>query len=278
MADEAPIDLPLEPPPASRHYVLLCLMMLLVITVQLVERVPDVLSLLPLVFGGVFLLVPWRDGPALVLLFVGWLLTAEGHYGIPRDVFHDLVTEEFRFFAGESRMIPVFDDLLLAAAFLVYAAGYYRYFGFVRHLFPLDPRHQPYAGLVYGERRRLVEEPQRRGPDTLTAWEFGLLALVVPLWIGGAAVLWNWMMEDQLRDYVFDDALWAVLKLMYLLGVPLLLFRAGIAYSMQCRAHRDESLVFLQDQLWRETRREQGRVNRWLTWARLRAQRREERT
>jgi hypothetical protein len=278
MSDDAAIDLPIEQPPAMRHYGLLCIMMLLVMTALLMEHVPDIWTALPLLFGAAFLLIQWRDAPAVVLLLVGWLLASEGQYGLPRDVANDLVMRDFRSFARESRKVPAFDDFLLAAAFLVYAAAHYRFVGFTRNVFPLDTRQQPYAGLAFGDRRRLLEEPQRRSPETLTAKEFGLLAAGVPLWICGAAVLWWWLMEDQPRDYVFELVLAAALKLLYLFGVPLLLFRAGIAYSNSVRAQRAENVLYLQDQLWRETRREQSRLNRWLAWARFRARRREERT
>ncbi len=120
------------------------------------------------------------------------------------------------------------------------------------------------------------EEPQRRSPETLTAKEFGLLFLAVPLWISGAALLWQWTMAEQPRRYDFELVLAAALKLLYLFGLPLLLFRAGLSYAKQCRASDTESRMFLQEQLWRETRREQSRANRWLTWARLRAQRSKE--
>jgi hypothetical protein len=38
----------------------------------------------------------------------------------------------------------------------------------------------------------------------------------------------------------------------------------------------EEATLLLQDTLWLETRREQGRINRWLAWARLRSRRRKE--
>jgi hypothetical protein len=278
MPEEAPIDLPLEEPAAARHYALLCLLMLLVLTVQFVERMPDVWSVLPLLFGAAFLFVRWRDGPLVVLFLVAWLLASEGYYGVVRDVLHDLLNEDFSHFARQSRVEALFDDFLVAGAFLVYAVSYYRYLGFTRHLFPPDPRERTYAEAGFAERRRRLEEPQRRGPDTVTAREFLLLALALPLCLGGAWLLWNWLADVETRSYVFETVLASALKLLYLFGIPLLLFRAAVAYANQCRAHRGENAQFLQDQLWRETRREQGRVNRWLTWARLRAQRREERT
>jgi hypothetical protein len=181
-----------------------------------------------------------------------------------------------RYFAARSQHEPAFDDFLIAGAFLLYAAAYYRYLGLERHLFPLDVRKRPYAGLGSAERRRLIEEPQRRAPETVTLRELGTLGLAVPLWIGGAAALWQLAMPYQPQRYDFGLVLWSALKVLYLFGIPLLLFRAGIAYSNQCRAGRGESMMYLQEQLWRETRREQSRLNRWLTWARLRAQRRKE--
>ena len=278
MADEAPIDLPIDQPAAARHYSMLCLLMLLVLTVLLVERVPDAWSALPLLFGTAFLVIRWREGPAVVLFLVAWLLAAENLYGDPPTVFRILLLKGFRTFAHYARTSPAFDDFLLAGAFLLYAASHYRYLGFVRHVFPLDPRQRPYGGLASAERRRLLEEPQRRSQETMTPREFGLLAAVVPLWLGGAALLWTWALAEQRPSYVFDDVLWSALKLLYLFGVPLLIFRAVLIYANQRQASHDENLMYLQEQVWRETRREQSRTNRWLTWARLRAQRRKEKS
>jgi hypothetical protein len=42
------------------------------------------------------------------------------------------------------------------------------------------------------------------------------------------------------------------------------------------RAPTEENLLYLQDQLWQQTRHEQATLNRWLVWARLRWQRRKE--
>ncbi len=276
MAEDAPLELPLEEPAAGRHYALLCLLMLLVTTILLVERVPDIWSALPLLFGAALLVIQWREGPALVLFLVVSLLAAESIGGELLGLLQVLLNGGFRRFAQGSRTYAVFDDFLLAGALLIYAASYYRYLGFARHLFPIDTRVRPYGGLSSGERRRLLEEPQRRAPVTVTPREFGFFVLLLPLWLGGAAALWYWVMSGQVSRYQFGSALWAVVKLLYLFGVPLLLFRAGSAYSNQARAGRGESLQYLQDQLWRETRREQSRTNRWLTWARLRAQRRKE--
>jgi hypothetical protein len=44
-------------------------------------------------------------------------------------------------------------------------------------------------------------------------------------------------------------------------------------YLRQAAATPEEALVYMQDVVWRATRREQSHLNRWLAWARLRAQR-----
>jgi hypothetical protein len=36
----------------------------------------------------------------------------------------------------------------------------------------------------------------------------------------------------------------------------------------------EEAALYLQDELWRQTRREQARLNRWLAWAEKREARR----
>ena len=64
----------------------------------------------------------------------------------------------------------------------------------------------------------------------------------------------------------------------WLVGLVLLLAAGFLAYAGQRRLTREEAAVFLQDTLWRETRREQRRVQQWLAWAKLRRLRRKERT
>ena len=74
----------------------------------------------------------------------------------------------------------------------------------------------------------------------------------------------------------FRDALWQGVLVLWLAVLGLLLASAVLGYLRRLRAPLAENLLYLQDQLWRETRGEQSLLNRWLTWARLRAQKRKE--
>ena len=69
---------------------------------------------------------------------------------------------------------------------------------------------------------------------------------------------------------------WHVLLLIFLVGLTAAVLGGAAAYLHWATASLVEHLLYLQDQTWRETRREQNRINRFLTWARLRAQRRKE--
>ena len=65
--------------------------------------------------------------------------------------------------------------------------------------------------------------------------------------------------------------LWRVALVVWAAVVLLLVASALLAYLRSLLAGPQEGLLFLQDQLWAQTRGEQRQVWRWLTWARLRA-------
>ncbi len=91
-----------------------------------------------------------------------------------------------------------------------------------------------------------------------------------------AWLFWDWLAAQRpLVD--FGLVTWRLLILFWLLALGLLLTSALLAYLKQALASAESSLIYLQDQLWRQTRREQSRINRWLVGVRLRRQRKEER-
>ena len=63
--------------------------------------------------------------------------------------------------------------------------------------------------------------------------------------------------------------------LLWVFGLLLVLAAGAVAYLGQQRLTPEEAAMFLQDELWRQTRREQARLGRWLAWATLRRRRRE---
>jgi hypothetical protein len=104
-----------------------------------------------------------------------------------------------------------------------------------------------------------------------------LLVLALPLWTVLSVVAWGWLIED-MGPLGMTREVWRMIRIVWA-GLTIVAVTGVVAgYLRRTLATPEESLLYLQDQLWRQTRREQSSLNRWLTWARLRAQRRRERS
>jgi hypothetical protein len=69
---------------------------------------------------------------------------------------------------------------------------------------------------------------------------------------------------------------WRILRFVWMYLIVLAVATVVLALQRLSRAGPAASLLYLQDQVWRHTRREQGNLNRWVMWARLRARRKKE--
>jgi hypothetical protein len=103
-----------------------------------------------------------------------------------------------------------------------------------------------------------------------------LLAIVAAVWAVAAALLWLALSTAE-PPPAMAPGVWRGVLLVFVIGLTAAVLAGAAAYVAWASATPEEHLLYLQDQLWRETRREQNRVSRFLTWARLRVQRREER-
>jgi hypothetical protein len=243
--------------PAVRNYTLVCVGALLLVVVVLAVRGAGWPAILPLLAGGLAAALGWGSGPPLVLGCVaGVLLVRVRHRGQG-------------WFTGVPDAIAL--DLVLAAAVLVYAAAQYRLQSLVRNVFPVDPRRRP------PRRRRPDALPQPpaeelRSPDLVPAGELQQMILSLLLLAGLAAILWQYL-TGSVPPLNFDPREWFLLVVAWAAGVTVVVAAAVTGWLRIDRAGPDEAMVYLQDQLWKQTRREQSRINRWLVWARLRRQR-----
>ncbi len=252
---------------AVRQYTLLSMLALVVVLLALLDRGLGEWSLAPVALGCVTLVLQLRFGPPLVLLSLIWLLAGTQGRG-----FDPIRVTPFRM----QRRFPVepdglvFAEIALAAGMLIYVLGCYRLLGLVYHLFPVDPR------------RKRRDAPagrhlEKRSVESVEPHELPVLVGVGFLWSVAAWAFWQWLAQQEpMWDYSY--AAWRALILFWLTAVGLLLSSALLAYVGQALAGRAANAIYLQDQLWRQTRREQSRLNRWLVWARLGWQRREERS
>jgi hypothetical protein len=267
--------------PAVRDYGLVCLGALALLVVALMLRRPDPWALLPALLGALGLLFRWRAAPVIVLMAVflvlwsWWVGSSPGRMvtlakgwvqwlvGQPEDRLPRWVT------GPPSRDVLPVSDFLLAVSLLAYTAAQYRLQGLTRRLFPPVRHRQALAPA------KEDEETARRSPDLVTGREVMVMLAALAACGVGAALFWNWLWGQE-TDLVILDTAWQGILVLWLVGGAALAAAAGLRYLVLRRMTSAEAQVFLQDVLWRETRGEQRRLNRWLAWAWLRRRRREE--
>jgi hypothetical protein len=251
--------------PLVRDYTFLALGALALCGMVLYFDGPGIWGLLPVLLGMIGVLVRWGAAPALYLVTLLvvlilpdrllWLLGApSGH-------------------RGEVELT----DVVLAAASLIYVAAQMRLQSLVRHGVPPDLRRKRrlLSPRLVG-RWFLPGQPTHRS-GAAGGGELLLLLIAAP---GFALVAWLlWMrlaLEPSPEPGSLPPVLWQIVVIVWAMVIGLAGMHAFLGYLGRARASPEESTVFLQDQLWGATRGEQRRINRWLVWARLRRQRKEE--
>jgi len=284
-----------QTPDGVRFYAIVALLALLAATLPLLVRGLELWALFPSLLGALALALRWRAGPALYLIGLFWLAIADKVQVSPWEMVEFLVAGLIHFLSGlrpprlasdfgpyphMQDAIPIL-DMFLAVAVLVYVAAHYRFLSVTRNLFPIDRRRRL--------RRPDTERPgkvvlgpvleQKRAPETVDPQEVGPLLLLAAVCACVGQLLWLWVSDRYAeRDLASLTArnvyvsilpgLWQLAVLLWLFSLLLIVAAGVIAYLGQYRLTADEAALYLQDELWRQTRREQSRINRWLAWAR----------
>lgn len=246
-------------PPLARNYALVASAALAVATLLMLVEGPGVWSLLPALIGAIGIALRWAIGPPLFLFALG-LLTAFDNAlsGMPWN-------------HRQPDTLPY--DLSLAAAVLAFFAAHYRLCSAYAAL-PPDKRRakEPKAARARG-RWLLPTGPTRRTTARGFGGELGRLLLSLPVFVLVAAQLWMMLEQESSPEprAGLSAGGWRLIVAAWVLAVALVVASALLGYLSRATAGREESLLYLQDQLWTATRGEQRRVARWLAWARLRA-------
>jgi hypothetical protein len=278
----------LDEHPAVRDHTFVCAGALTAMVAALVLRRPDPWVLLPAFLGMLGLLFRWRAGPVILLLAVVLLLWSWSLGTDPGQLILYAVRwlrwwliswwrgpfPQYRSGAPSRGVLPP-SDLLLAASLLTYAAAQYRLQGLVGRLFPSDPRRERAAARRGKGKDNKAEESQGRSPDLVTARELVVLLPALAACAGLASLIWARLRVRETELEIADSS-WQGILVLWLLGGGVLVVSALLRYLALRRMTPPEASLYLQDLLWRETRREQSRVNRWLAWAWLRRRRGED--
>jgi hypothetical protein len=241
--------------PAVRGYSLTCLVALLALTLFVSERGLGWWGLMPVLLGAAALLFRWSVGPPLVLVTLAVLLSAQARFPVAR------------FLRPRPSLLA---DLGVCLAVLAYAAAQYRLLALTRHVLPPDTRRRT----LPGQGKAVADEGPRRSPGAVGPAELPTLLLTLLLWAGVAACFWVRLeLEEPIEE--LPVVVSRAILLAWIFGLGLAVTATGLGYLGMAQASRAEARIYLQDQVWRETRKDQARLNRWLVWARLRRQRKE---
>jgi hypothetical protein len=275
-----PRQLPGEPAdparPPAHPYAVVCVAALVVLGMALLEKQMGAWSIVPLAAGVIALLTNWGAGAAVFLLTLCVAMAAHAR-GVPLPNLPFLVHDTLRFMGPEGRLagqrLEPLPDLAACAAALAYVMAQYRLQGMQRFIFPPSTRQaRPFR---LGPPRD-TEPPERRRAELATPIEIGLLGATLPLWSGLAALALFGLTRTAANLDVIDDAWRGPFVLFWVVALGLAAGSTVLGYRRRSQASREEAWLALQDELWRQTRGDQARVNRWVNRLRLRARRRKE--
>ena len=101
------------------------------------------------------------------------------------------------------------------------------------------------------------------------------MLLGLPLWAALAQMCWRFIPRDWGNPGIVP-AVWQAILISWIIGIGLFCVATGVGYWYRRLMSPQECLILLQDELWKDTRREQRRFGRWLAWAALRKSDRKE--
>lgn len=271
----APDAKPSDPAAASRSYVFIGLMALLVVAAAMFARSYGSLiaALLPAAVAATGLLLRWTAMPVVALLLLAYFIVLPFGWMLGGSFPSDVHGSAFRLL-----------DLVLVAACLVYFASQYRLFSLTTRAMPSDDPAAPKGETPRLRANALVapDEYQR-----LSATLVGCLFAGQFLWIVIATVRVDFALFPpfELASDVFSTRTFSpgrggrdrpehrFLMLLGVFGLASLVVGLVFWYWRLTRLSRAEGAMTLLDTGWRENRRELNRQEKWRAWGVKRARR-----
>lgn len=150
------------------------------------------------------------------------------------------------------------NHLVLGGSVALYLLAQYRLFALRRGILPGESESNNQA-----IPRATDAEPMREISSALLSVVAAAVAALF-LWELTALVRPRWSLSR-------ND--WRLELLAWLAAIVVVAVVSTIGYWSWRRQSRDEALLYLRDEFWRQTRGEQRKINRWLAWGRRRAER-----
>ncbi len=220
--------------PGTFHYVLFCLGGMAAVLLAMLPYRFGGWAVLPIAVGllGAFT----RLGPVLFAVAVALALNFPPHLPFAQ------------------RVLIRIPELVAAGGVLAYVIGHYRLQVIQVHAFA-EGKKDPGSDQL----------PRRRNPRWVTSAELGQALLALPTTAILAQVVWALLvgMHARLRW----GLVWPFIVAVWIVALGFAVVGGAFAWRRWQQMSVEEATLFLQDQLWQDTRRDQRRVARWLAWA-----------
>jgi hypothetical protein len=225
-------------------YMIICLCALLLLFQVFQEREAGPWSFFPVFVGSAGVFLRWGIAPLALLAAIVLTMLVEPN--------------RMLFVSHAGFRVP---DFLLCAAVMAYVLAHYR-LTLIRAPFPPErPHAKPNPPPT-------VQREQPEDAFFISSRETGLLLLSLPLWAGLAQVVWP-LLPRTVGNPGLIGPVWRVVAFLWLVGGIGLIMASAFDYAYRRRMSKEEATLYLQDLLWRETRGEQRRINRWFAWGRI---------
>lgn len=243
------------PQASPAHYVALCCLCLGLLFLAQWQQGQLLGAVLVVLVGALSLLSRIRVGPLLIVVLVGGLqMVHQSQFGAP--------------FLREGAFASQMHDWLISAGVLGYVLGHYRLQTFWHSLWPEDMRQKagpPTRPFPWLRRRQpLVQE--KRPQQHLTPHELVWLLMSLPAWALIGCLTWA-VLGQRWNVAGFELSIVRLLLTILFLGIVFFVGRFVLGYWRHRRRDDEAARLFLQEMLWKETRGEQRRLNRWLAWS-----------
>lgn len=213
-----------------------------------------VLTVLLFLVGSLGVISPGRIYP--ILLLAGLAAT---------QLFHQFGARRLGIPWSGGRAGLQVEDVFLCLCVLGYVMAHYRWQAVAHNIVPLDRRRREWPDDWPVRGGPMV--PLRRPADQVTRKEISLLVVALPIWAMVGQVFWIWLRDpSDLQGLRLGPA--RLVLATWLLGMTSLLATTLLVAWRRRQDSPEIAALALQDILWKETRREQRRISRWLAWKR----------
>jgi hypothetical protein len=259
--DSAPSRTPREAPAEVQvgvvHYQILCAAGLVLVFLAQLDQGMLLGNLLVVVIGLLGIVSGMSLAP--LLTFIVLLIAQTGN--------HLLLYRTFEI--EQQRPLFHLADVLLTIGMLAYVAGHYRLQGLWKQLLPVDVRERRRVEAGAGAAGRYEQALLPRGARLLTPAEIVRFLIVLPAAALAGQLAWLVLGRGWLPE-VYPERLMRLIGLGWGLVIGGLVAGAVLGMWRRRQMGPEAARMLLQDTLWQETRREQRRIFRWLTWRKAR--------